>query len=148
MTLLLGRGDALDNNELEERRLERSLHVDEEIVGIAEKYVTVTELLGRKEEGEEEGEEGRAATPTCCLQMRHRRRDRGAVEEDPTSRRGFKLRSSTLPLASTASLKHPLHSGSGRMKIVAPTSIRSICYICYHLILIMLITGSVLWGNT
>ena len=56
MTLLLGRGGALDNNELEERRLERSLHVDEEIVGIAEKYVTVTELLGRKEEGEEEGE--------------------------------------------------------------------------------------------
>ena len=56
MTLLLGRGGALDNNELEERRLERSLHVDEEIVGIAEKYVTVTELLGRREEEEEEGE--------------------------------------------------------------------------------------------
>ena len=37
---------------MEERRLERSLHVDEEIVGIAEKYVTVTELLGRKEEEE------------------------------------------------------------------------------------------------
>ena len=55
MTLLLGRGGALDNNELEERRLERSLHVDEEIVGIAEKYVTVTELLGRRVE-EEEGE--------------------------------------------------------------------------------------------
>ena len=35
---------------MEERRLERSLHVDEEIVGIAEKYVTVTELLGRREE--------------------------------------------------------------------------------------------------
>ena len=50
MTLLLGRGDTLGGNELEERRLERSLHVDEEIVGIAEKYVTVTELLGRKEE--------------------------------------------------------------------------------------------------
>ena len=50
MTLLLGRGGALGGNELEERRLERSLHVDEEIVGIAEKYVTVTELLGRKEE--------------------------------------------------------------------------------------------------
>ena len=56
MTLLLGRGGALDNNELEERRLERSLHVDEEIVGIAEKYVTVTELLGRREEEEEDGE--------------------------------------------------------------------------------------------
>ena len=55
MTLLLGRGGTLDNNELEERRLERSLHVDEEIVGIAEKYVTVTELLGRRVE-EEEGE--------------------------------------------------------------------------------------------
>ena len=50
MTLLLGRGGALGGNELEERRLERSLHVDEEIVGIAEKYVTVTELLGRREE--------------------------------------------------------------------------------------------------
>ena len=50
MTLLLGRGDTLGGNELEERRQERSLHVDEEIVGIAEKYVTVTELLGRKEE--------------------------------------------------------------------------------------------------
>ena len=35
---------------MEKRRLERSLHVNEEIVGIAEKYVTVTELLGRKEE--------------------------------------------------------------------------------------------------
>ena len=54
MTLLLGRGGALDNNELEERRLERSLHVDEEIVGIAEKYVTVTELLGRTEVEEED----------------------------------------------------------------------------------------------
>ena len=48
--MLLGRGGALGGNELEERRLERSLHVDEEIVGIAEKYVTVTELLGRREE--------------------------------------------------------------------------------------------------
>ena len=37
---------------MEERRLERSLHVDEEIVGITEKYVTVTELLGKKEEEE------------------------------------------------------------------------------------------------
>ena len=59
MTLLLGRGGALDNNELEERRLERSLHVDEEIVGIAEKYVTVTELLGRREE-----EEGGSLVPS------------------------------------------------------------------------------------
>ena len=50
MTLLLGRGGTLGGKELEERRLEQSLHVDEEIVGIAEKYVTVTELLGRKEE--------------------------------------------------------------------------------------------------
>ena len=48
--MLLGRGGTLGGNELEERRLERSLHVDEEIVGIAEKYVTVTELLGRREE--------------------------------------------------------------------------------------------------
>ena len=55
MTLLLGRGGALDNNELEERRLEQRLHVDEEIVGIAEKYVTVTELLGRREEEVEGG---------------------------------------------------------------------------------------------
>ena len=48
--MLLGRGGTLGGNDLEERRLERSLHVDVEIVGIAEKYVTVTELLGRKEE--------------------------------------------------------------------------------------------------
>ena len=63
MTLLLGRGGALDNNELEERRLERSLHVDEEIVGIAEKYVTVTELLGRREEEVEEVE-GESLVPS------------------------------------------------------------------------------------
>ena len=54
MTLLLGRSGTLGGEELEERRLERSLHVDEEIVGITEKYVTVTELLGRKEKEEEE----------------------------------------------------------------------------------------------
>ena len=59
MTLLLGRGGALGGNELEDRRLERSLHVDEEIVGIAEKYVTVTELLGRRKE-----EETRSAMPS------------------------------------------------------------------------------------
>ena len=52
MTLLLGRSGTLGGDELEERRLERSLHVDEEIVGITEKYVTVTELLGKKEEEE------------------------------------------------------------------------------------------------
>ena len=50
--MLLGRSGTLGGDELEERRLERSLHVDEEIVGITEKYVTVTELLGKKEEEE------------------------------------------------------------------------------------------------
>ena len=55
MTLLLGRSGTLGGEELEERRLERSLHVDEEIVGITEKYVTVTELLGRKKQEEETG---------------------------------------------------------------------------------------------
>ena len=53
--MLLGRSGTLGGEELEERRLERSLHVDEEIVGITEKYVTVTELLGRKKQEEETG---------------------------------------------------------------------------------------------
>ena len=55
---MLGQGRTLGPEELRERREEGSRHVDREVVKITDKYMGVTEALGRREGGGMSGSSG------------------------------------------------------------------------------------------
>ena len=55
---MLGHGRTLGPKDLRDRRGEGSRHVDREVVNITDKYVAVTEALGRREAGGISGSSG------------------------------------------------------------------------------------------
>ena len=55
---MLGHGRTLGPEDLRDRRGEGSRHVDREVVNITDKYVAVTEALGRREAGGISGSSG------------------------------------------------------------------------------------------